>query len=134
MNKCEFIYRAAAAFLGAVTGYLYGGWSPMIRILIAFVIIDYVTGMLAAAYGGNLSSKVGFRGIAKKVMLFFVVAVAHLCDQAVGVDQVLMTAVIYFYLANELLSILENAGRTGLPVPDQIKNMVSILKGKGDQK
>ncbi|EST12024.1 phage holin family protein [Sporolactobacillus laevolacticus] len=72
MNKYEFVYRAAAAILGAVTGYLYQGWSPMIRILITFVIIDYVTGMLAASYTGTLSSKVGFRGIAKKVMLFFV--------------------------------------------------------------
>ncbi|MDN3953784.1 phage holin family protein [Sporolactobacillus laevolacticus] len=71
MNKYEFVYRAAAPILGAVTGYLYGGWSPMFRILITFVIIDYVTGMLAASYTYTLSSNVGFRGIAKKVMLFF---------------------------------------------------------------
>jgi toxin secretion/phage lysis holin len=71
MDKYEFVYRAAAALLGAVTGYLSGGWSPMIRILIAFVIIDYATGMLAASYTGTLYSKVGFRGIAKKVMLFY---------------------------------------------------------------
>ncbi|EST12034.1 phage holin family protein [Sporolactobacillus laevolacticus] len=134
MNKYEFVYRAAAALLGAVTGYLYGGWSPLLKVLITFVIIDYVTGLLAASYTGALSSKVGFKGIAKKVMLFFVVAGAHLCDLAIGVDQVIMSAAIYFYIANELLSILENAGRTGLPVPDQIKNAVQILKRKGDQK
>lgn len=71
MNRYEFIYQATAAFLGALTDYLYGGWPPMIRILIAFVIIDYVTGMIAATYTGTLSSKVGFRDIAKKMMLFF---------------------------------------------------------------
>lgn len=134
MNKYETIYRMIAAALGAVTGYLYGGWSPLIQILLTFVVIDYLSGLLAAAYTGTLSSKIGFRGIAKKVMLFSIVAVAHLADAAVGFGHVIMDATVYFYLANELLSILENAGRTGLPVPDQIKNAVSILKGKDDRK
>lgn len=133
MSKYETIYRSAAAALGAAIGYLFGEWSALIGILITFVAIDYATGLLAAAYTGSLSSKIGFKGIAKKVMLFFIVAVAHLCDRAIGSDQIVMSAVIYFYLANELLSILENAGRTGLPVPEQIKNAVKILRGKGDK-
>lgn len=98
-------------------------------ILITFVCIDYITGMLAGAYTGQLSSKIGYRGIAKKVMLFSVVAVAHLIDTAMGIH-VVMTATIYFYLSNELLSILENAGRTGLPVPEQLKQAIKILKGE----
>lgn len=134
MNKCEFIYRTAAALLGAATGYLFGGWSELIGVLIAFVIIDYVSGVLAAAYTGTLSSSVGFRGIAKKVMIFTIVAVAHLADRAVGLQHVIMDAAIYFYMANELLSIIENAGRTGLPIPDQIKSAVEILKGREEKK
>lgn len=130
MEKTEFIFKTIAAMIGAMTGYLFGEWSPLLGIMIAFVVIDYLTGILAAAYSGKLSSKVGFKGIAKKVMLFFVVAVAHLCDQAIGVNRVLMSAAIYFYLANELLSILENVGRTGLPVPEQIKKAVQVLKGE----
>lgn len=134
MNKYELLYRGAATGIGAVVGYLYGAWYPLVGILVAFITIDYTSGVLAAAYLGKLSSKVGFHGIAKKVMIFFIVAVAHLSDQVFGFDHVVMNAAIYFYIANELLSIVENAGRTGLPVPDQIKNMVSILRGKGDQK
>jgi toxin secretion/phage lysis holin len=133
LSRYELIYRGIAALLGAVMGYLFGGWSSLVSLLVTFVVIDYVTGMLAGAYTGQLSSKIGYRGIAKKVMLFSVVAVAHLLDSAVHMH-VIMTAVVYFYMSNELLSILENAGRTGLPVPDQIKNAVSILKGKGDKK
>jgi toxin secretion/phage lysis holin len=133
LSRYEFVYRGIAALFGAVMGYLFGGWSPLVSLLVTFVVIDYVTGMLAGAYTGQLSSKVGYRGIAKKVMLFSIVAVAHLIDSAIHFN-IVMTATIYFYLSNELLSILENAGRTGLPVPDQIKNAVSILKGKGDKK
>jgi toxin secretion/phage lysis holin len=121
MSKYELIFRSSAAFLGAVLGYLYGEWSPLIAILVAFVIIDYISGLIAAAYVGSLSSKISFRGIAKKVMLFTIVAVTHLCDLIVGSKNIIMDSTIYFYLANELLSMLENAGRTGLPVPNQIK-------------
>ncbi|WP_332238865.1 phage holin family protein [Sporolactobacillus sp. KGMB 08714] len=134
MNKYELIYRSLAAAIGAVTGYLYGGWTSLMGILIAFVVIDYVSGVLAAAYLGKLSSKVGFHGIAKKVMIFFIVAVAHLSDQIFGLDHIAMNAAIYFYLANELISIIENAGRMGLPVPNQVKNMVELLNGKDGSK
>jgi len=130
VTKYEFIYRSIAAIFGAVSGYLYGEWTPLIAVLVAFVIIDYVSGLLAAAYVSALSSKIGFKGIAKKVMIFAIVAVSHLCDQIIGSKNIIMDATIYFYLANELLSILENAGRTGLPVPKQIKQLIGILKDK----
>lgn len=130
MNKYEFLYSSACAAAGAATGYFYGEWSPLLGILIAFVAIDYATGIIAAIYLKELSSKIGFRGIAKKVLVFLIVAAAHLADQALGTDRVLMHATIYFYLANELISILENAGRTGLPLPQQIKDAVQMLKKK----
>jgi toxin secretion/phage lysis holin len=134
MAKYELNFRCIAAFLGAILGYLYGEWSPLITVLVAFVIIDYISGLIAATYIGSLSSKIGFQGIAKKVMLFTIVAVAHLCDLNIGSKTIIMDATIYFYLANELLSILENAGRIGLPVPNQIKKFINVLKEKSEKK
>src|SRR5690606_33832034 len=125
----DIIYKTILTVTGVITGYLFGGWSLLLQILLAFVIIDYVTGLLASGVEGRLSSKVGFRGIAKKIMIFVLVAVGHLIDKAIGDGSMIQNAVIFFYLGNELLSILENAGRTGLPVPDQIKNTVEVLKG-----
>lgn len=134
MERFDIAFKVLATAIGGITGYLFGGWHALLQILLVFVAIDYLTGLLASGYEGKLSSKVGFRGIAKKVMIFAIVAVGHLIDTAIGENHLFRDAVIYFYLANELLSILENAGRTGLPIPEQIKNAVDVLKGKGDSK
>ncbi|MCD4838177.1 phage holin family protein [Neobacillus sedimentimangrovi] len=128
----EAIYKVSVTGTGAVVGYLFGGWSVLLQILLALVIIDYVTGLLASGVEGKLSSKIGFKGIAKKIMVFCLVAVGHLIDKAIGDGSMIQNAIIFFYLGNELLSILENAGRTGLPVPDQIKNAINVLKGKSN--
>jgi toxin secretion/phage lysis holin len=130
----EIFYKTGAAISGAVVGYLFGGWSVLLQILLTFVVIDYISGLLASGVEGKLSSKVGFKGIAKKIMIFCLVAVGHLVDKAVGEGHVVSDTIVFFYLGNEGLSILENAGRTGLPVPNQIKNAVQILKGKGEGK
>jgi toxin secretion/phage lysis holin len=129
----EIFYKTSATVTGTFVGWLFGEWSVLLQILLAFVIFDYLSGLLASGVEGKLSSKVGFRGIAKKLMIFCLVAVGHLVDKAVGQGHIIGDTVIFFYLGNELLSVLENAGRTGLPVPDQIKNAVQILKGKGDK-
>jgi toxin secretion/phage lysis holin len=134
MERMDVFFKIAATAIGGMASYLFGGWHTLIQILLVFVTIDYLTGMIASAYEGKLSSRIGFRGIAKKVMIFAIVAVAHLIDTAIGESHLFRDAVIYFYLANELLSILENAGRTGLPIPNQIKNAVSVLKGRGESK
>lgn len=126
----EIFYKTITAGVGAIVGYIFGEWSVLLQILLAFVIIDYVSGLLASGVEGKLSSKVGFKGIAKKLMIFVLVAVGHLVDKAIGDGSMVQNAIIFFYLGNELLSILENAGRTGLPVPEQIKNAVDVLKGK----
>ncbi|MCI1857995.1 MAG: holin family protein [Sporolactobacillus sp.] len=128
MHKAETISKSMAAIFGASAGYLFGGWSPLLDILIAFMAIDYISGLLSAAYLGQLSSKVGFRGIARKVMILFIVAVAHLSDRILMLDHIVMNAAIYFYLANELISIIENAGQIGLPVPKQLKRMIQIFR------
>lgn len=126
----EVFYKTTTAGVGAIVGYLFGEWSVLLQILLAFVIIDYISGLLASGVEGKLSSKVGFRGIAKKLMIFVLAAVGHLVDKAIGDGSMIQNAIVFFYLGNELLSILENAGRTGLPVPEQIKNAVDVLKGK----
>jgi toxin secretion/phage lysis holin len=130
----EVFYKSLSTVIGVFVGWLFGGWSLLLQILLAFVIIDYVSGLLASGVEGKLSSKVGFRGIAKKAMIFLIVAVGHLVDRAVGQGHMISDAIVFFYLGMELLSITENAGRAGVPVPSQIKNAVEILKGKGESK
>lgn len=132
MNRYELIYRGIVTGMGAIIGYVYGGWYPLLEILVALMVIDYVSGVLAAAYLGQLSSQVGFQGIAKKIMILLIVAVAHLVDRILSLDQIVLNAALYFYLSNELLSIIENAGRVGLPIPDRLKSMISVLHGRVD--
>ena len=127
----EAIYKLGFTSLGAVGGFLFGGWSAVLSILLAFVIADYVTGIMAGYVEGKLNSKVGFKAIPKKVMIFILVAVAHLIDNALGENHMFRDAVIFFYIGNELISILENAGRIGVPVPEQLKQAIQVLKGKG---
>jgi len=124
------IFRYIVAIGGSLVTYLLGGWSALIKILVAFVVIDYITGVLAAAIRGKLNSNIGLKGIAKKVFIFVIVACGHLVDGAMGTNNIVRDAAIYFYIANELLSILENAGEIGLPVPDMLKNAIERLKGK----
>lgn len=129
----SLIYKGGSASFGAVIGYLYGGWSTLLGILLALVIIDYISGMMASFVEGKLKSAIGFKRIPKKIMIFALVAVAHLVDRAIGTNDLFRDATIFFYLANELLSIIENAGRIGLPVPEQIKQAVEVLRGKSEK-
>jgi toxin secretion/phage lysis holin len=126
------IMKYVVAIGGSLVTYLFGGWSALIQILVAFVVIDYVTGVLAAGINGKLNSNIGLKGIAKKVFIFIIVACGHLVDNAMGTQDIVRDAAIYFYIANELISILENAGEIGLPVPDILKNSIDRLKGKGE--
>jgi toxin secretion/phage lysis holin len=130
----KILYQGGSTAFGAVVGYLYGGWSTLMGVLLAMVVIDYVTGMMAAFVEGKLKSEVGFKRIPKKIMIFVLVAVAHLVDSAAGTNDIFRDATIFFYLANELLSVIENAGRIGLPIPEQLKQAVEVLKNKGDVK
>ncbi|HYG58295.1 MAG TPA: phage holin family protein [Symbiobacteriaceae bacterium] len=124
------LFKTLVTMGGAVASYLYGGWSALLGVLLVFVIADYTTGVVAAGIEGKLSSSVGFRGIARKIGIFLVVAVAHLADTALGQNHMIRDASIFFYLGNELLSIIENAGRIGVPVPPLITQAVEILRGK----
>lgn len=129
----EYLKYALPTLAGVAT-FFFGEWSPLLTILVALVAIDFVTGMTAGAVDGGLKSNKGMIGIARKVFIFAMVAVAHLIDlllveSGFESSQVVMTMVIVFYAVNEILSITENAGRIGLPVPEQIQSAIEVLKG-----
>lgn len=121
------IIKCTAGATGAVVSYFFGGWTMLLQTLVIFIALDYVFGVLTAAYLGELNSKKGFKGIAKKAMIFMIVAVAHLLDQVIGSGYFIRDAVICFYIANEVISIVESASKTNLPIPDKLKKIANIL-------
>jgi toxin secretion/phage lysis holin len=121
------------AVLTAVGVYLFGGWSAVLDVLLWAIVLDYVTGLIAAAIEGKLSSKVGFVGIAKKILIVLIVTAAHKLDIALNSQNVIMSTACYFYIANEGLSMLENAARAGVPFPSALKNALLQLR-KRDEK
>lgn len=128
----ETIFKSVVAVIGAIITFLLGGWSPLLQVLVIFIVMDYVLGFLVAATHGELNSSIGFKGIAKKVIILSLVAVAYAIDTIMGDGTLIRDAVIFFYLANELLSILETVGKTNLPVPDVLKKAVEKLNDKSD--
>jgi toxin secretion/phage lysis holin len=133
MERFDVIYKTGAAVIGAVVGYLFGESTGLLLVLFWMVVIDYGSGLAAGYTEKTLSSKIGFKGIVKKVMIFVMVALAHLVDSALGTKNMFRDATIVFYMANELLSIFENAGRMGVPVPDRLMQAVEVLKGKSEK-
>ena len=133
-NTIQLIFAAVGGWLG----YFLGGCDGLLYALIAFVAIDYITGVMCAISDKTLSSEVGFKGICRKVLIFLLVGIGNIIDvQVLGSLGVLRTAVIFFYLSTEGVSLLENAAHLGLPVPDAIKTVLEQLHdrsdGKGDQ-
>ena len=127
--------QLAFAAVGGWLGYFLGGCDGMLYALIAFVAIDYITGVMCAISDKTLSSEVGFRGICRKVLIFLLVGIGNIIDvQVLGSPGVLRTAVIFFYLSNEGVSLLENAAHLGLPVPDAIKTVLEQLHDRSDGK
>lgn len=121
-----------AVTIGGALGWFFGGLDGFMYAMIAFVLVDYLTGVIAATINKELSSDVGFKGICKKVMEFLLVGIANVLDkQILKSGAVMRDIVIFFYVANEGLSILENATRIGLPVPQALKKMLKQLKDKG---
>lgn len=125
--------RLTVAIVGTAIAKWLGGFDGLIETLVAFMIVDYVTGILCAIVEKNLSSAIGFKGIAQKCLILFLVGMANSVDQHIlgGSDNLLRTAVIFFYLSNEGISIVENAARLGLPIPDKLRDILSQLKNKG---
>lgn len=135
-NSIQLAFSAFGGFLG----WFLGGVDGFLYALIAFTSIDYITGVMCAIADKNLSSGVGFKGICRKVLIFAMVGIGNIIDvQVLGTPGVLRTAVIFFYLSNEGVSILENSTHLGLPVPDKLKDILAQLHerstatGEGDK-
>jgi len=125
--------RTLVAALGGAIGWFFGETDGFFFALIAFVVLDYITGLMCAILNKTLSGEVGFRGICKKLAVFIMVGIAHLLDAEVfGTGSVLRTAILFFYLSNEGISILENCGRLGLPIPQKLKDVLAQLKTKSE--
>ena len=126
--------QVVIAGIGGWLGWFLGGCDGLLYALIAFVVIDYITGVMCAVVDKNLSSEVGFRGIFKKVLIFLLVGIGHLLDaQVIGTGSVVRTAVIFFYISNEGVSLLENAGHLGLPIPSKIKVVLEQLHERAER-
>jgi toxin secretion/phage lysis holin len=122
------------AGVGGFFGWFLGGMDGFLYALIAFVVLDYLTGVMCAIADKELSSNVGFKGIFRKILIFMMVGVGHLVDsQIIGDGSVLRTAVIFFYLSNEGISLLENAGHLGLPIPEKLKDVLAQLHNGNDK-
>lgn len=129
-NTIQFIFTAVGGWLG----YFLGGCDGLLYALIVFVAIDYITGVMCAVIDRKLSSAVGFKGIFRKVLIFLLVGIANIIDvQVVGTGAVLRTAVIFFYISNEGVSLLENAGHLGLPIPEKIKTVLEQLHDRAEK-
>ena len=123
------------AGIGGWLGWFLGESDGLLYTLIAFVAVDYITGVMCAVADKKLSSQVGFKGICRKVLIFALVGIGHILDtQVIGAGSVLRTAVIFFYLSNEGVSLIENTAHLGLPVPEKIKEVLSQLHDKEHQK
>lgn len=128
-NFIKFIFTAIGGFLG----YILGGHDSFLYALIAFVVIDYLTGVMLAIIKKEVSSEIGFKGIFKKVMIFLMVAIGHTIDAyLIKNGGAIRTAVIFFYISNEGISILENSANIGLPIPEKLKDVLIQLKA-GDE-
>ena len=126
--------QLAFAAVGGWIGYFLGGCDGLLYALIAFVAIDYITGVMCAISDKTLSSEVGFKGICRKVLIFLLVGIGHIVDaQVIGSGGVLRTAVIFFYLSNEGVSLIENAAHLGLPVPDKLKAVLEQLHDRAEK-
>lgn len=121
--------------IGGWLGYFLGGCDGLLIALVMFVVMDYISGVMCAIADKTLSSEVGFKGICRKVLIFVLVGIANILDvQVMGAPGILRTAVIFFYLSNEGVSLLENAAHLGLPVPDAIKKVLEQLHDRSDGK
>ncbi|OUP85881.1 holin [Lachnoclostridium sp. An169] len=129
-NMIQMVFAAVGGWLG----YYLGGCDGLLLALVAFSAADYLTGVMCAVSDRKLSSNVGFKGICRKVLIFLLVGIANILDvHVIGTGSVLRTAVIFFYISNEGVSLLENAAHLGLPVPEKIKTVLEQLHDRAEK-
>jgi len=132
MSKIWYGFQALFTAIGGFVGWFIGGVDGLIHALIGFIILDYIMGIIRAMLEKNLSSRIGAKGILKKIVIFMIVGAAHLVDTYIFQIEgdVMRTAVIFFYIANEGISLLENASAIGLPVPAKLKDVLVQIHKK----
>ena len=129
-NMIQIIFTAVGGWLG----YFLGGCDGLLIALVVFAVTDYITGVMCAIADKKLSSEIGFKGICRKVIIFMLVGIAHMLDvNVIATGSVLRTAVIFFYLSNEGVSLLENAAHLGLPVPEKLKDVLEQLHDRAEK-
>lgn len=134
MKEFWNVIQMVFAAIGGWLGWFLGGCDGLLIALVVFVVIDYVTGVMCAVSDKKLSSEVGFKGICRKVLIFLLVGIANILDvQVIGTGSVLRTAVIFFYLSNEGVSLLENAAHLGIPVPEKMKDILAQLHDRAEK-
>ena len=129
-NTVQLVFTAVGGWLG----YFLGGCDGLLIALVMFAAVDYITGVMCAINDQKLSSEVGFRGICRKVLIFILVGIANILDvEVIGTGSVLRTAIIFFYLSNEGVSLLENAAHLGLPIPKKLKDVLAQLHDRAEE-
>ena len=132
----EFWNSIQAVFMviGGWLGWFLGGCDGLVIALVIFAVLDYITGLMCAVNDQKLSSAIGFRGICRKALIFAMVGIGHVLDtQVIGTGSILRTALIFFYLSNEGVSLIENAAHLGLPVPDKLKAVLEQLHDRAEK-
>ena len=134
MKEFWNIIQVALAAVGGWLGYFLGGCDGLLYALIAFVVIDYITGVMCAINDKTLSSAVGFKGICKKVLIFLMVGIGHILDaKVIGTGSVLRTAFIFFYISDEGIPLIENAAHLGLPIPEKLRDVLEQLHNRAEK-
>ena len=128
-NAIQLVFTAVGGWLG----YFLGGCDGLLIALVVFAVADYITGLMCAVIDKKLSSEVGFKGICRKVLIFILVGIANILDvEVIGTGSILRTAIIFFYLSNEGVSLLENAAYLGLPIPEKLKDVLEQIHGRAE--
>ena len=134
MKELWNVIQAVFTAIGGWLGYFLGGFDGLLYALLVFVILDYITGVMCAVADKKLSSQVGFNGICRKVLIFALVGIGHLLDtHVIGSGSILRTAITFFYLSNEGLSLIENAAYLGLPIPAKLKTILEQLHDRAEK-
>lgn len=129
-NSIQMVFTIVGGWLG----WFLGGCDGLILALLVFAMLDYVTGIMCAISDHKLSSAIGFRGICRKVLIFTLVGIGHVLDaHVIGTGSILRTAIIFFYLSNEGVSLIENAAHLGLPVPEKLKGVLEQLHDRAEK-
>lgn len=131
--KESFILKTITSLGVALSTYLFGGWDQVLQILFLMIVLDYITGVLASAINRELSSKIGFKGIFKKVAILIIVVISYQLDKMMGQVNIFRYIVCFFYIANESISVLENFARLGVPLPKFLLNVLKVMREQADE-